>query len=141
MANQTYIELYSELLKHREPRVFDQLLGDRLSYVNDDKSHIRYDNGERVTKLNTAICSHVMRAGRHYVSFTREGVRGDGYFGIIRPLKNWDKKELDCLNPVNRGYISPIYKRRELNDGAEMLIIVQLLPDLDSWAGVCGVTG
>jgi len=46
LANQTYIELYSELEKYREPRVFDQLIGQDLSYVNNDKSHIKY-NGER----------------------------------------------------------------------------------------------
>ena len=63
MANQSYIELYSELEQYRGPRSFDQLLGNRLSYVNDDRSHIM------VCEIPTcsAICNHVMRAGKHYV--------------------------------------------------------------------------
>jgi len=93
MANQSYIEVYNELLKHSEPRVFDQLIGNRLFYVNDDKSHIKFV-GEATP--NAAICNHVMRAGRHYTTFTS---RGDAalllkYVGITRPLPNWDKKGL-----------------------------------------------
>ena len=46
-ANQTYIELYSELEKIREPRVFDQLIGQDLRYVDNDKSHIKYNKKKR----------------------------------------------------------------------------------------------
>ena len=64
-ANHTYIELYSELEKLRAPRVFDQLIGEDLRYVDNDKSHIKYNKRERnYMRTNTAICSnHVMRAG------------------------------------------------------------------------------
>jgi len=113
LANQSYIELYSELEKYREPRIFNQLIGDRFSYIDNDKSHIKLSvpKGNR-NLTNTAICNHVMRAGRHYITFTREGIEGDGYFGIIRPLKNWDKKGLDCLNPLNRGCFPCLQEER-----------------------------
>lgn len=93
-VGQTYIEVYNELLKHKEPQVFDQLIGNRLSYVNDDKSHIKFVGGEPTH--NTAICNYVMRAGRHYATFTSGGDAALllKYVGITRPLPNWDKKGL-----------------------------------------------
>jgi len=93
LTNQTYIEVYNELLKHREPRVFDQLIGNRLSYVDNDKSHMKFV-GEATP--NAAICNHVMRAGRHYATFTSGGDAALllKYVGITRPLPNWDKKGL-----------------------------------------------
>ena len=97
LVGQTYIELYSELEKYREPRVFDQLIGDRLYYVNNDKSHIRCAGNGNVK--DTAICDHVMRAGRHYAKFT---IEESLCIGIIKPLKNWDKKGLHSFDPWDR---------------------------------------
>jgi len=98
LSHQTYIELFSELEQLRAPLIFDQLIGNRLSYVNNDKSHIEFvDEG---TPDNTAISNHVMRAGRHYATFTKEGewvIR----IGIIRPLKNFDKKGLYAFDPLD----------------------------------------
>jgi len=103
MANQTYIELYSKLLKHREPRIFDQLIGEGLSYVNDDdKSHIKFAGNGIPNTTHTAISNYVMRAGKHYATFIKEGdysfLYGMDtsfcYVGITRPLPNWDKKGL-----------------------------------------------
>ena len=96
LTNQTYIELYSELLKHREPRVFDQLIGDKLCYVNNNRAHIKFA-GETVAP-NTAICDHVMQTGRHYCTF--KGIKDSRHFwhiGITRPLPNWDKKGLTAF--------------------------------------------
>ena len=47
LANQTFMELYSELEKLRAPRIFDQLIGEDLRYVDDNKSHIKYNKKER----------------------------------------------------------------------------------------------
>ena len=98
LVNQSYIALCSELEQLRAPRLFDQLIGNRLSYVSNDKSHIEFvDEG---TRDNTAISNHVMRAGRHYATFTKEGewvIR----IGIIRPLKNFDKKGLYAFDPLD----------------------------------------
>ena len=116
LANQTYIELYSELEKYREPRMFDQLLGNSLSYVNDDKSHIKY-NGSGGEPISTAICNHVMSAGKHYATFTMNSNSTDentlnSLTGIIRPLKNWDKKGLESFDPLDRGYFDELQKER-----------------------------
>ena len=72
--DQTYIELYSELEQLRAPIVFDQLIGKELCYVDINKSHVyvKYASGYGHFK-NTAICNHVMRAGKHYATFTKEG--------------------------------------------------------------------
>ena len=104
MADQSYIELYSELEKLRAPRVFDHLIGTRLFYVNDDKSHIKIvGEGTQSHKYNTAISNHVMRAGRHYATFTKEGewfVR----IGIVRPLLNFYKKRLYSFDPLDEEH-------------------------------------
>jgi len=114
MANQTYLELYSELEKLRAPRVFDQLIGDRISYVDNDKSHTKYTKKERnYLRPNTAICNHVMRAGRHYATFVIGGT--DIHFaqiGITRPLKNWDKKRLECFDPKDRDHFDELQQER-----------------------------
>ena len=118
LANQSYIELYSELEKYRGPRVFDQLIGQSISYYDNDKSHIKYI-GEGV-RLNTytAICNHVMRAGKHYATFTidDDNSTDEDTFcsmpGIIRPLKDWDKKGLESFDPLDRGYFDDLQKER-----------------------------
>ena len=105
LADQSFIELYSELEKYRAPRIFNQLIGraisDPICYVNNNKSHLKLLGNKK--KTNTAICKHVMRAGRHYATFTKEG-EGDLRIGIIRPLKNRDKKGLVSFDPMYPGY-------------------------------------
>lgn len=106
LANQTYIELYSELEKYRRPRIFDQLIGKRISYVGNDKSIADCSTEDTAS---TAICNHVMRAGKHYVTFTileheiheDLGESSMIYLGIVRPLPNWDKKGLDRFDPLS----------------------------------------
>lgn len=107
LANQTYIEVYSELEQYRGPRLFGQLIGQDISYVNDDKSHIKY-NGERVV---SAICNHIMRAGKHYATFTMDS-NNTRMPGIIRPLPNWDKKGLDKFDPSDQGNFDELQKER-----------------------------
>jgi len=84
LSHQSYIELYSELEKYREPRLFDQLIGNSLSYVNDDKSHIKIVRECSTPDNSTAISDHVMRAGRHYATFTKEGGWVYQYFNELR---------------------------------------------------------
>ena len=103
-VGQTYIELHSELEQLRAPRIFDQLIGNRLSYVNNDKSHIEFVN-EGIPDIDmTAICKHVMRAGKHYATFTKEGGESLVRIGIIRPLPNWDEKGLTSFDPLDEGH-------------------------------------
>ena len=106
LANQTYIELYSELEKYREPRVFDQLIGEDLCYIDNDKSHIINNrSGEPgvdyiTLRSSTAICSqNVMRAGKHYATFTISDYPDDHIrIGVIRPLPNlWWTESFDPM--------------------------------------------
>ena len=106
-ATQTYIELYSELEKYRGPRVFDQLIGEHISYVNNDKSLIEYGDyeyGEPGTS-QTAICNRVMRSGKHCVTFTIMETPASSdislRIGIVRPLPDWGEKGLDLFDPLS----------------------------------------
>ena len=103
LADQTYIEVYSELEQLRAPRIFDQLIGKEISYVDDDKSLVECST--QYTS-STAICDHVMRAGKHYVTFTIMEVSSMIHLGIVRPLPNWDQKGLDRFDPYscNQNY-------------------------------------
>ena len=58
-----------------------------------------------------------MRAGRHYVTFTREGNHPNPVhrclrFGIIRPLKNWDKKGMTDFDPIHNHYFDELRQER-----------------------------
>ena len=109
LANQTHIELYSELEKYRGPRVFDQLIGKNISYKDGDKSFIKYGGVDTYSDdSNTAICNHVMRSGKHYATFTYVQDGGDCMrVGIIRPIRNWDQKGLDMFDPILDDEIYP----------------------------------
>lgn len=72
-ANRTYIEKYNELEKYRGPLIFHQFIGKDISYVDNDKSYVKlHSDYECDMPSNTAISNHVMRAGKHYVTFTKE---------------------------------------------------------------------
>lgn len=129
-TNQTYIELYSELEQYREPRVFDHLIGEGITYAtHDDESHIIFVSGCK----STAICNHVMRAGKHYATFTimEESSRR---IGIVRPLNNLgnsssddDSEEnssiIDVWNsyPGGRRFFDPFIPIFEENESNELL--------------------
>ena len=98
MADQSYIELYSELEQYRAPRVFDQLIGGLISYLGNDKSLVECTGYGSTSQ--TAICNHVMRSGRHYVNFTIVN-NSSINIGIVRPLPNWDKKGLELFDPLS----------------------------------------
>lgn len=109
LADQTYMELYSELEQYRGPRVFDQIIGkSMIHYVNGDKSQIKFEIDENLTHLRqgyadaitSAYCNHIMRAGRHYVTFTIVQRRYAGIcVGIVRPLMNWELEGLESFDP------------------------------------------
>ena len=106
---QTYIELYSELEQLRSPRLFDQLVGTNLSYVNDDKSYIKLAGKSNDT---TAICNHVMRAGKHYVTFQIGGTRDNVQLGLIRPVKDFDKRNYKSFGLLKPGYFGKLNNER-----------------------------
>ena len=90
-----------ELELMRLPLYFKQLIGDsdviRYSQPLQNMSTISvsYSDDDNVT----AISNHVMRTGKHYVTFYVCGVTDLDLldFGVVRPIKDWDKKGLDLL--------------------------------------------
>ena len=52
-----------------------------------------------------------MRAGKHYITFIIGGTPF-AQVGIIRPLKNWDKKGLECFDPRDRDHFDELQQER-----------------------------
>ena len=70
-----------------------------------------------------------MRAGKHYVTFVIGGADMPfAQVGIIRPLKNWDKKGLECFDPKGRDHFDELQQERTERWG-------------DSKVQVCSVSG
>ena len=95
--------LYNELNKLRKPLMFDRLLG-YIEHAGRDKSTIKPLSRHFMMKTPvapipmgesfrafTAVSDHVMRSGKHYVTFTCTdlGLESDQplWFGIVRPLE------------------------------------------------------
>ena len=106
-------EKLHELELMRKPLSFEQLVGSgsAIRYFHPkDKSmismlyNVNIDEGRQYEV--TAISNHAMRAGRHYVTFEISETGGgdtEGHFldfGVLRPIKYWDKKSLDDFEPI-----------------------------------------
>ena len=103
------IKLLHELELMRSPLCFEQLIGsaDVIRYpLPGDHSIVSLlpFSGESYA---TAISDQVMRVGRHYVTFhiadaEEAFFQDDCYldFGVIRPIKDWDKKGLQNFDPL-----------------------------------------
>ena len=97
------IKMLRELELMRLPLYFKQLIGDSdaIKYSqplqNMSTVSVSYSDDDNVT----AISNHVMMTGKHYVTF-RVGVTDDSCleFGVVRPIKGWDKKDLDDFDPI-----------------------------------------
>lgn len=61
---------------------------------------------------NTAICNHTMRAGKHYVTFRIGGSRTSVQVGLIRPVKDFDKRKYKSFGLLSPGGWIPIGKER-----------------------------
>ena len=92
---------YNELLLLRSHLLFDQLVGKGIEYLGNDKSCVT--TIESKSDPNTAICNHVMRAGRHYAMFTIVK-NGHLLFGVTRPMKGVDNKQFSTFSPFNGFY-------------------------------------
>jgi len=81
-GEESWIGLYQEfLLVFRLPLQFDKLVGRGINYVDSsDKTKVCSNVGVP----GTAICSNIMRSGKHSVSFQVNGNIGV-LFGIMRP--------------------------------------------------------
>mmetsp|Transcript_31903 Transcript_31903/g.67075 ORF Transcript_31903/g.67075 Transcript_31903/m.67075 type:complete len:308 (-) Transcript_31903:41-964(-) len=97
----------------RSPLSFDQLIGERLEYSTpSDKSCVTM-KGYCESGTNIAICSnHVMRAGKHYATFTDGKNDAIISVGIIRPIKGWDKKGLREFSPFYSTHRADLHAER-----------------------------
>ena len=113
LARGRKIKMLHELEQMRLPLYFKQLVGNDnvISYPHQDMSTISvsYCDINNVT----AISNHAMRTGKHYVTFCLCGVTNPSQleFGVVRPIKDWDKKGLDNFDPT--CFSSRHHKHRE----------------------------
>lgn len=77
---------YNELELLQSAQEFDQLIGQAIRYVSNDESNIEMENRDFSDHENTAICKHIMRAGKHFAAFATS----DGKYVlicVIRPIR------------------------------------------------------
>ena len=104
--DESWIGLYQEFLRvFRLPLQFDKLVGVCIKYVEDtDKTTVCSNDDDESEHYGTAICSNIMRAGKHYVSFQVDDdaptTNGGIACGIIRPTTK-NITNLPRCNPIN----------------------------------------
>ena len=101
-GEETWIGLYQEFLKlFHYPIQFDKLVGTSIAYLdrNDKTKAYSMSHGGRYSGV--AICSNIMRAGRHCVSFNFDNpTRSEGIScGIMRPTRK-DITSLTSCHPL-----------------------------------------
>ena len=115
LAGGTKVKLLHVLELLRLPLYFKQLIGhgDAIKYSQPLQGmstiSVSYSDDDNVT----AISNHVMMTGKHYVTFCLCGVTDPSNldFGVIRPIKDWDKKGLDSFDPT--CYLDRHHEHRE----------------------------
>ena len=117
------IKMLRELELMRLPLYFKQLIGDsnfiEYSRPLQDISTISVScSGDEYV---TAISNHVMRTGKHYVTFCLCGEfdRSHLDFGVIRPIKDWDKKGIDSFDPMCYDRNQMQYRKQLLSEKTE----------------------
>ena len=109
---------YLQLL--RAPLAFDQLVGPAEYVGSGDKLCVRYTNDDW-GNLATALSNNILRAGKHYVSFTFEStsnLRLNGYVGVMRPGQTTDQS---CTigNPLFSSTFFKNFSHHNKNYGAQ----------------------
>ena len=98
-----WIALYHQLLLLRKPLIFDHLIGRFAQYVDGDKSRVMLSAYPYTAK--SAVSSHIMRAGKHYVEvLTRSDM---GLVGVMRPVANCFANHPQILLSYN--FLTPTY--------------------------------
>ncbi|EJK75604.1 hypothetical protein THAOC_02669 [Thalassiosira oceanica] len=98
---ESWIVLYHHLLMLRTRLTFDQLIGNDVEYHGGDKDAVQ---GISRYGFGLSICGeHIMRAGKHWATFTSSPGVGTGHssqiVGLVRPLPGWDKRGLEDFDP------------------------------------------
>jgi len=94
-GDESWIGLYQEFLSvFRLPLQFDKLVGNNVEYEGINKTTVRTTLSGALT-FHSAICSNIMRAGKHSVSLQINNPMGDSgiTLGIMRPTR----KSITCL--------------------------------------------
>ena len=107
-GEESWIGIYHEfIVVFRLPLQFDKLAGDSIHYDDDSTNRINIDSidkakvGSSGPRPSSAICSNIMRAGKHRVSFQ---INGDSprfgiFCGIMRPTTK-DITSLRRCDPI-----------------------------------------
>ena len=104
-GDESWIGIYQEFLKlFHYPLQFDKLVGDNGEYEgsNNDNKSVLVRGLEMSAYFHSAICSNILRAGKHTVSFYVDNpTRSNGIrLGIMRPTTN-DITSLTSCHPVH----------------------------------------
>ena len=104
--DKSWISLYQEFLSvFRIPLQYDKLVGGGIKYAsNTDKTRVCSNTSGEQIDSSTAICSNIMRAGKHSVSFQVNDNDPETNLGIIcgimRPT-TIDITSLDSCHPTD----------------------------------------
>lgn len=102
----SWIGIYHEFLNLRKPLRFDQLIGSDLQH-SDCFRFVQSPTCVHEVQNGCVISNHVMRAGKHYVSFDRVGncdlFNGLLSVGVIRPTR-LDNRGLSGFVPWDDEY-------------------------------------
>jgi len=104
-GDESWFGIYQDFLKlFHHPLQFDKLVGRSINYVDHsskDKTRVRSTG----SPASTAICSNIMRSGKHYVSFQVNDEDPASNFGItcgvMRPTTKGITKGLTKCNPLH----------------------------------------
>jgi len=99
--DESWIGIYQEFLKlFRLPLQFDKLAGNNMDYVDGSTDKSKVCSNFQWGVSGSAICTNIMRAGKHYVSFQVSDGDSSANFGIIigvmRPTTNDITSKKSC---------------------------------------------
>ena len=110
---ESWIELYHHLLMLRARLTFDQLVGSYVEYHGRDKTIVQGNKVNGRMEYSEAICgNHIMRAGKHWATFTSLSFENGHTVGVIRPIPGWEKKGLVSFSPALHSFHDDLVQER-----------------------------
>jgi len=125
--DESWFTIYQEYLKlFRLPLQFDKMAGECFDYVEGSNKTKVCTNGG-YTSDNTAICSNIMRAGKHSVSFQfqltmdEEQRWNEAVLHATRAAAGFHRKDLACgiMRPTTKDITSENYEPLDTCDPTE----------------------
>jgi len=101
--DESWIGLYEEFLKlFHYPLQFDKLVGESINYVGSNQKSVFVSGQGMSAYFHSAICSNILRAGKHSVSFNVDNPTGSNgiTLGIMRPTRE-DITRLKRCHPLD----------------------------------------